>query len=307
MFFDGLKFFVICLEVLLIFNLLIVVHELGHFLAARWRGLVVEKFAIWFGKPIWSKTINGVQYGLGWIPAGGFVALPQMAPMEAIEGGNLDREPLPPITPLDKIIVAFAGPLFSFLLACVFAVSVWYFGKPQSEAHTTTVVGYVAKDSPAAKAGIQSGDIVLSVDGDPVKRFEGLVDSVRWGVVASEGATIPFEIERAGQKMKFDLDPKAWPPKKEPEVKPTWYQNLFGAVFKRPDLRDVGLIGEMTPIVDTVNPYGPADEAGILARDQIFKADGQPLRSTAKVQFFSQRQEVAQVTEFHELKLCIDK
>ena len=55
-------------EVLLIFNLLIIVHELGHFLAARWRGLHVEKFGIWFGRPIWKKTIKGVEYSVGWIP-----------------------------------------------------------------------------------------------------------------------------------------------------------------------------------------------------------------------------------------------
>ena len=84
MVFDIIKFLFICLEVVLIFNLLIVTHELGHFLAAKWRGLVVEKFAIWFGKPIWKKTIGGVEYRLGSIPAGGFVAIPQLAPMEAL-------------------------------------------------------------------------------------------------------------------------------------------------------------------------------------------------------------------------------
>src|SRR6187431_2693426 len=99
------------------FNIIIFVHELGHFLAAKWRGLQIDRFQIWFGTPIWKKEVNGVQYGLGWIPAGGFVALPQMAPMEALEGGNKDGKPLAPITPLDKIIVAFAGPLFSILLA----------------------------------------------------------------------------------------------------------------------------------------------------------------------------------------------
>src|SRR5689334_25392838 len=63
----------ISLEVLALFNLLIVVHEIGHFLAARWRGLYIEKFGIWFGKPLWKKTINGVQYSLGSLPFGGFV------------------------------------------------------------------------------------------------------------------------------------------------------------------------------------------------------------------------------------------
>src|SRR5579862_4565202 len=120
------------LEVVLLFNLLIGVHELGHFLAARWRGLKIDRFAIWFGKPIWKTKINGVEYALGWIPAGGYVALPQMASMEAIEGKTENSDqPLPPISALDKIIVAIAGPLFSFLLACCFAVIVWQVGRPE--------------------------------------------------------------------------------------------------------------------------------------------------------------------------------
>src|SRR5499427_6076967 len=125
-----LKVIFISLEVLLLFNLLIFVHELGHFLAARWRGLKIDRFAIWFGKPIWKKKINGVEYALGTIPAGGYVALPQMATMEAIEGkSDTPQDKLPPISALDKIIVAFAGPLFSFLLALTFAAVVMVVGR----------------------------------------------------------------------------------------------------------------------------------------------------------------------------------
>src|SRR6267143_5986162 len=98
-----LNFVLILLEVLLLFNLLIFVHELGHFLAARWRGLKIDRFAIWFGKPIWQKEVNGVVYCLGSIPAGGYVALPQMAAMEAIEGKNSTQaNELPPISAMDK-------------------------------------------------------------------------------------------------------------------------------------------------------------------------------------------------------------
>ncbi len=162
----------ILLEVVVLFNLLIVVHELGHFLAARWRGLYIEKFGVWFGKPIWKKTINGVQYSLGSIPFGGFVALPQLAPMDMIEGKvDLDRARLPKISALDKIIVAVAGPLFSLLLALFFACVVWAVGHPVSESDLTTVIGYVDQDSPAAKAGLRPGDKILEVDGQPVFAF----------------------------------------------------------------------------------------------------------------------------------------
>src|SRR5882724_7454626 len=192
-----LKVAFIVLEVLLLFNLLIFVHELGHFLAARWRGLKVDRFAIWFGKPIWKKKINGVEYALGTIPAGGYVALPQMATMEAIEGkSDTPVEQLPPISALDKIIVAFAGPLFSFLLALAFAIVVWVIGRPVSESETTTRIGYVVKDGPADKAGLKPGDQILEVDGQPVTKFGGMGASVTWRIVRSEGENVEVKVLR---------------------------------------------------------------------------------------------------------------
>src|SRR3954451_5011384 len=158
----------ILLEVLILFNLLIVVHELGHFLAARWRGLYIEKFGVWFGKPLWKKTIGGVQYSLGSLPFGGFVALPQLAPMDIIEGkADVDRAKLPPVSAIDKIIVAVARPFFSVMQAFVIAALIWVVGYPVSEADTTTTIGYLLPESPALKTGLQRGDTILEVDGKP--------------------------------------------------------------------------------------------------------------------------------------------
>src|SRR3954469_19227817 len=177
------RFILILLEVLALFNLLIVVHEIGHFLAARWRGLYIEKFGVWFGKPLWKKTINGVQYSLDSLPFGGFVALPQLAPMDIIEGkADIDRAQLPQVSALDKIIVAVAGPLFSVLLAVVIASLLWAVGYPVSNSDMSTTIGYVMTESPA-KNLLQAGDKILSVDGKPVKRFLGMNDSVSWNVV----------------------------------------------------------------------------------------------------------------------------
>ena len=198
---ELLNFLFILLEVIVLFNLLIIVHELGHFLAAKWRGLVVERFGIWFGKPLWEKEFKGVKYSLGSIPAGGFVALPQMAPMEAIEGkGDSEQKELPPIGVIDKIIVAFAGPLFSFGLAYVFAVLIWGIGKPVSERDTTTRIGYVFPDSPAEKAGLFSGDVIKKVNGEFVTRWSGIGDAVTWQIVSSTGDSVPIEIDRAGHQ-----------------------------------------------------------------------------------------------------------
>ena len=187
-----MTFLFLILIVVAIFNVIIFVHELGHFLAARWRGLRVDRFQIWFGRPIWKKEINGVQYGLGWIPAGGFVALPQMAPMEAVEGKNLEpgdteEDPLPPVRPLDKIIVAIAGPVFSFLLAIVSAFIVTGVGKPKDYVEST-VIGYVAKDG-VAYGKLAVGDEILKINGEPVSGFLGSAsfDSVRESIMLSEG------------------------------------------------------------------------------------------------------------------------
>ncbi len=257
------KFLLILLEVVLLFNLLILVHEIGHFLAARWRGLVVEKFGIWFGRPLWRKKINGVEYSLGWIPAGGFVALPQMAPMEAIEGKSENqREALPPATPLDKIIVAFAGPLFSFGLAAVFAVVVWMVGKPVSEGEATTTVGYVVEGGPADEAGILPGDKILEVDGHRVTQWGGMNDSVVWRIISSEGETIPFLVERDGKAVKVEVSAEA---------------GENGGWWQRKALRQVQIVPRTTPIVAKLIPDGAAAASGLEINDRVLAVDGRPV------------------------------
>ena len=252
----------ILFEVLILFNLLIVVHELGHFLAARWRGLYIEKFGVWFGKPLWKKTINGVRYSLGSLPFGGFVALPQLAPMDIIEGkADLDRAKLPKISALDKIIVAVAGPLFSLLLALFFAGIVWVVGHPVSEADSTTIIGYVAPDSPAQKVGLQPGDKILEVDGKPVRRFLGMNDSVSWNVVRSEGEKIAVKFERNGKAQTVWVEP--------------YKAETRG--WRRQSVRQLLIYPAETPIIDKVEPNTPAATAGLQPEDIIRGFDQTPI------------------------------
>ena len=253
---------IVFIEAILVLNLLILVHEWGHFLAARWRGLKVEKFYIWFGKPIWKRVYNGVEYGLGSIPLGGFVQLPQMGPMGGLEGEEEGAEKLQMISPLDKVIVAFAGPLFSFLLAVLFAVLVSWVGMP--ELHTqTTVIGDVIPDKPGAKAGLKAGDKILEIDGTPVHAWEGPINTVRERIAFSEESLITFKIQRPGVaepiiiKSGFDVEPATWQTRK--------------------GLRKVSVGPDYPLYVEKILPGSPAERAGLQKGDIIKQLNGQPL------------------------------
>ena len=262
------------LIVVALFNVIIFVHELGHFLAAKWRGLRIDRFQIWFGKPLWKKEINGVQYGLGWLPAGGFVALPQMAPMEAVEGKNRDpgdpeemeelEEPLPPVKPLDKIIVAFAGPLFSFLLALFSALIVMGVGKPMDAAEST-VVGYVAKDGPA-HGKLLVGDEILAINGDKVDGFYGSLNSVRESIMLSEGDELEFLVLRDGSQVAVTTEFKI------PKTK--WWQ--------RKAMRQAGIWVENRTVIGSVLEGGPAARAGLQIGDEVLAVNGEVMRSRSR-------------------------
>ena len=269
-----LKIVFIALEVLLLFNLLIFVHELGHFLAARWRGLKIDRFAIWFGKPIWKKKINGIEYALGTIPAGGYVALPQMATMEAIEGKSESAgQPLPPISALDKSIVAFAGPLFSFLLAVVFAGMVWAVGRPSNDHDNSTQVGWVDPDGPAWKAGLRPGDEILEIDNHPVKNFAPpSQDSVTWRIITSQGASIPIKYRRDGKEHVAEAVPS--------RRQTHWYE--------RKDLRHIEIAPADKAVIFGVVSNSPAALAGLRRGDEIVAVNNEKVYSPAAVEYAEQ-------------------
>lgn len=170
----------------LLFGLTIFVHELGHFLVALRFGMVVEVFSLGFGPAIWKKKIRGITYKIGWIPVGGYVALPQLDPTgmatvqgsgekEGSEGEKTEKkaEPpkeYPPTRPLYKVCVAVAGAAGNIVLALILALVV-YLNPNSVTDEGSTVLASVSTNSAAYAAGVRPGDEVLAVNGNKVRSF----------------------------------------------------------------------------------------------------------------------------------------
>ena len=179
----------------LLFSFAIFIHEFGHFLAARWRGLRVDAFSIGFGPVLWKKLVNGVEWRISAIPFGGYVAIPDVDPEGTAKAqGSESKKDVPAgkkATPLDSIIVAVAGPLGNVVLAVALAVLLAAvpgvkFGEIPS------VIGEVPEKGPAREAGMKAGDKVVSVGGVPVRTWTEMQTEVQ----ISGGKPTEFVVER---------------------------------------------------------------------------------------------------------------
>ena len=207
--------------VVLFFAGSIFVHELGHFLAARRRGLKIDRFSIGFGPKIFSWVRGGVEYRVSWLPLGGYVALPQLADMRAIEGDPSTGEaPLPPISYTDKMIVSVMGAVFNLIFAFALACVVMVIGQWTSAEQVSTQIGYVLPTiqvdgdkevpSPASEAGLQVGDTIEAVDGTKVHDFDDLksklITSAKW--TADGRRRNVLTIDRDGRTLEVTVYPQ---------------------------------------------------------------------------------------------------
>lgn len=176
-----LSFIYIVLAVAVLFGLCIFIHELGHFIAARLLGLVIETFSIGFGPALWKKKYGSVLFKIGIFPVGGYVALPQMDPSAAnpqpleTDGEMKEKRGLPPAAPWKKIVVAVAGAAGNMLLALIIAWIVYLAGKPSLPAERCAVIGYVDTNSAAYTQGLRTGDEILAINGRAVQNWQEVI------------------------------------------------------------------------------------------------------------------------------------
>lgn len=196
---------------LLILGVVVTVHELGHFLAARWLGTAVDRFSIGFGRAIvqW-KDRHGVEWRVGWIPLGGYVrfsgdenaaSLPDNEDLKALRSDIVAREGEAALStyfhfkPLwQRAIIVAAGPLANFLLAVtIFAAILMTVGEQRAE----VVVRQVEPASAAARAGFAPGDRILEAAGRQVRTY----GDVQQTIALRTGSPIEFVVDRGGQEI----------------------------------------------------------------------------------------------------------
>ena len=262
---------------LLLFGASIFVHELGHFLAARAFGMVADVFSIGLGPALWKRKVGATTYKIGWIPFGGYVALPQMDPNSFLEGrgtrnreqgsgsaGSESRTPapeprtLPRVSPWKKIVVSVAGAAGNVAFAFLLATVVWWVGKPSSLQERNAVVGFVATNSPALALGVAVGDEILAIDGQPVATWQQVLEKT---ALAPAARPLVLRLRaRAGAERDVALATEKSPV----------------GVWTLP-----GLDGMDPCHVAAVYPHSGAAAADLRPGDRIVRFDGQDVFSRA--------------------------
>lgn len=183
---------------LLTLAVLILVHEIGHYVVARRIGIPVYEFSIGFGKLLWSRTNkDGVQFSLRLIPLGGYVKLAGEEPGDTeVPDGYSNR------TPLEKMAVSFAGPFMNFVFAALLFI-VTYAIVGVSYPATEPVIGMTMPGKPAAVAGITTGDKILSINDKVIMDWTDLVATISSQPV---GSTLKLNVERDGQALVINVN-----------------------------------------------------------------------------------------------------
>ncbi|MDH5753125.1 MAG: RIP metalloprotease RseP [Deltaproteobacteria bacterium] len=235
---------------LVVLSILVFLHELGHYLAARHVGVRVERFSVGFPPRAFARTIGETEYVLAWIPLGGYVKL---------FGQNIDDEdPSDPRnfaakTKLQRLYILVAGPLMNLAAALVLMPLVYMIGMEVPAYHMEKpMLSTVEQDSRAMQAGFRPGDRILALEEQPVADWKGLYASLEREVMRK--AELRFLVERDGTQLEIPVEVTALA-----GSKPFGWRPLLPAV------------------AGGFSPVSPAREAGLTRGDRITAIDGVPV------------------------------
>jgi regulator of sigma E protease len=244
---------------IVVIGILILIHEMGHFLVARWTGVGVERFSIGFGPVLLRWRGKETEYVLSAIPMGGYVKMVgEESPLEGGGGPVDDSSKAFALKPLwARFLIVFAGPGMNFVLAAViFAVVLGTLGRPVWPAS----VGKVTEGSPAAAAGLRTGDTIVAVNGEPIAYWEDLERAI----TASNGRPLELRVRRDGAERTVPVTPRL--------------RTVPDPIFREPrETWDVGAGPQLVPQISSVSPGSPAERAGLKPGDVVGAVAGQPV------------------------------
>ena len=256
------------IQLLLVLGLMVLIHELGHFLVAKWCGVRVEAFAIGFGTRLWGFVRNGTDYRINALPLGGYVKMAGEIPGEEVSNdpGELNNHPR-----WQRMLIAVAGPAANFLLAFGLMTGAYMLHNEVNEFESgAAVTDYISPTAPIAATGIKSGDTIVRYDG---------VSNPTWGDVLQHtrlnlNRTVSFSYTHNGKQTDTSL---ALPFKDSAEN------------FTLDSAITMGLVPRMqdAPIkVKTTIAGTPANRAGLEPNDQILSIDGLSIRSIEALRWY---------------------
>lgn len=246
---------------LLLIGALVLIHEFGHFIAAKSLGIRVEVFSFGFGPSLWKKKLGETYYQIGLLPLGGYVRLL----------GGSDTTNVPKRLrafafcerPLwQKLVVLSGGPLANLILPVLIYFPL-FLGQSSLPA---AVVGDVLTDTPAGRAGLAPGDAIIAVDGTPVRYWKELEKQIE----ASESGELTIKLQRGSKQITRYLSPL---PRKYLDHDGVSRTQNFVGIVREPLLPRVGLI----------EPSSPAAQAGIQTGDVVLAINGKFIASASEV------------------------
>jgi regulator of sigma E protease len=221
------------LSAIVVLGVLIFVHELGHFIFAKLFRVGVEKFSLGFGPKLYGKKIGETEYLVSVFPLGGYVKM---------VGENIEGELCPDDRarsfaekpPLQRIIIVAAGPVFNLIFAYLIFIVLFMVGVPSA----TTKIGEVIAGKPAARAGIREGDLITSINGTQVSRWDDFAKAI----AESKGKPVVLQLMRDKTPLTFTMQPETRTAK-----------NIFGDTVTSP------IIGVVAAGETVTDRYGPVD------------------------------------------------
>ena len=230
--------------------ILIIVHEFGHFSAAKALGIEVEVFSIGFGPRLFGLRRKRTDYRISVLPLGGYVKMVGENPHEPLKGR---KEEFLSRSKRERFLVLIMGVGLNILLAIVLMTVVFWVGvETPAYLEEKPTIGWVAPDSPGAKSDIRPGDTVLSINNRKISTWEELQMIIN----TSGNQNLLLTLERRGEIITTSLTPQSVPPR---------------------DIGYAGLIEPIPPLVHQVEEGFPADGAGLKEGDMVVEIDGQPV------------------------------